>query len=254
MSNQYGQFEPPLRERGSHTTGLAAPKSRCMHGYKGYLNVDGYAGYNAIENVTLVGCWAHARREFDEALKSLPAGKRSSKVAAREGLDFCNQLFAIERDLLDKTREERYQARLECSQPVLDAFSAWLNEQRDKALPKSAFGKAITYCLNQWHKLTTFMQDGRLEISNNRSERSIKPVVIGRKAWLFCNTPLGAKASATIYRIVESAKENGLNPFEYLKHLFETPPNVDVSDPKIIDQLLPHSGSFASKLSDQIGL
>ncbi len=187
------------------------------------------------------------RRAFEEALKVLPKDKRKAKVAAREGLSFCNQLFAIERDLADATPEERYKTRLVRSQPVLDAFLAWLNKQKEQALPKTAFGKAITYCLNQWGKLTAFIQDGRLELSNNRGERSIKPVVIGRKNWLFANTPLGARASAIIYSIVESAKENGLNPFMYLKHLFEQLPNVNVDAPAIIASLLPYSPTLPAE-------
>ena len=126
-------------------------------GFKGYLHVDGYSGYHGIPDVTLVGCWAHARRKFDEALKALPVDKRSADVAAREGLEFCNRLFAIERDLEDATADERYQARLERSRPVLDALSVWLHDQSGRALPKSAFGQAVTYCLNQWDKLEAFM-------------------------------------------------------------------------------------------------
>ena len=238
-----GQYGPPIVLYDYQETRAGKHPKNFLSGFRGYLHVDGYPGYHALalEGVTLVGCWAHARREFDEALKALPKDKRSAKVAARDGLDFCNQLFAIERDLAKASPEERHEARQKRSQPVLDAFLAWLHVQRDQALPKSAFGKAITYCLNQWHKLTAFMQDGRLEISNNRSERSIKPVVIGRKAWLFSNTPLGATASAIIYSVVESAKENGLNPFEYLKYLFQQLPNVDVNDSAVIDALLPHS-------------
>ncbi len=96
---------------------------------------------------------------------------------------------------------------------MLDAFLAGLLTQHDQGLPKSALGQAITYCLNQWSKLESFLKDGRLEIDNNWSKRSIKPFVIGRKNWLFANTPRGAKESAMIYSIVETAKENGLNPF-----------------------------------------
>jgi transposase len=190
-----------------------------LSGFKGYAHVDGYAGYNGIPGVSLVGCWSHARRAFDEALKALPENI-STPVAAKEGLKFCNQLFAIERDLKDSSPEERYKARLERSQPVLDAFSAWLRELTPKALPKSALGKAIKYCRNQWDKLEGFLQDGRLEIDNNRAERSIKPFVIGRKNWLFSNTPRGAQSSAITYSIVETAKENGLNPYQYLTYLF----------------------------------
>lgn len=151
-----------------------------LTGFKGYLHVDGYAGYNDIPNATLVGCWAHARRKFDEALKALPPSHRNTPVAAREGLEYCNQLFRIERGLKDATPEKRYDERLTQSRPVLDGFWAWLHMQKDKVLPKSALGVAVTYCINQWSKLETFLQDGHLEIDNNRGERSIKPFVIGR--------------------------------------------------------------------------
>jgi transposase len=185
---------------------------------------------------------AHARRKFDEALKALPDPKRSTSVAAGEGLDFCNRLFAIERDLKDATPEERTLIRLARSRPILDAFSAWLRTQRSRVLPKSALGVAITYCLNQWGKLEAFMKDGRLEVDNNRSERSIKPFVIGRKNWMFSNTPRVAKASAMIYSMIETAKENGLNPFVYLTYLFEKLPNLeDLKDPMALDKLLPWS-------------
>jgi transposase len=212
-----------------------------LTGFKGYLQVDGYAGYNKVPDVILVGCWAHSRRKFDEALKALPSSKRLTSVTATEGLHFCNQLFAIERDLKDLTPEERYEKRLERSKPVLDAFLSWLKIQEPKVLPKSALGKAITYCLNQWDKLVVFLEDGRLELDNNRSERSIKPFVIGRKNWLFANTPRGARASAIIYSIVETAKENGLNPYYYLNYLFEKLPNMDTTSESALDKLLPWS-------------
>ena len=205
------------------TRGGQHPK-KFLTGFKGYLQVDGYAGYNGLPEVILVGCWAHARRKFDEALKALPDSKRSAAVTAKEGLEFCNRLFAIERELKEATPEKRYEIRLVLSQPVLDAFLVWLNKLYPEVLPKSAFGQAIKYCLNQWNKLEVFMQDGRLELDNNRSERSIKPFVIGRKNWMFANTPRGARASAIIYSIVETAKENGLNPFNYLSYLFEKLP------------------------------
>jgi hypothetical protein len=122
---------------------------------------------------------------------------------------------------------------------VLDAFSAWLDTQSNQVLPKGLLGEAITYCKNQWDKLIRFLDDGRLEIDNNIAERSIKPFVIGRKNWLFANTPRGARASAVCYSIIGTAKENGLNPFTYLSYLFETLPNVDINDPAVVDSLLP---------------
>jgi len=125
------------------------------------------------------------------------------------------------------------------SRPALDAFRDWLKSQTPRVLPKSALGQAIQYCRNQWDKLEGFMKDGRLEIDNNRSERSIKPFVIGRKNWLFANTAKGA--GATIYSIVEKAKENVLNLFEYLKFLFEKMPNMDLDDKQAFDEILPWS-------------
>jgi hypothetical protein len=198
-----------------------------------------------VQNVTLVGCWSHARRKYDEALKGLPAGQAQTETAAQQGLTFCNQLFAIERELKDVSPEERFSARMERSKSILDAYSAWLRQQRSRTLPKSLLGQAITYSLNQWDKLIAFLQDGRLEIDNNRSERSIKPFVIGRKNWLFANTPRGAKSSAVIYSVIETAKENGLNPFKYLTYLFEQLPQLsDPKDPVELEKLLPWSPSL----------
>lgn len=203
--------------------------------------MDGYPGYNGLPNVTLIGCWSHARRNFREALTALPETATTTHTKAQEGLTFCNKLFDIERELKDASPEERYEKRLERSQPVLDAFSAWLREQTPRVLPKSALGKAIKYCRNQWEQLEAFLVDGRLEIDNNRAERSIKPFVMGRKAWLFSNTMKGAKASAITYSIVETAKENGLNPFHYLCYLFEELPNMDTTDKVKLNQLQPWS-------------
>ncbi|QSQ09789.1 hypothetical protein H0A61_02170 [Koleobacter methoxysyntrophicus] len=239
-----GRDGPSIILYDYQTTRASKHPERFLSGFKGYLHVDGYAGYNRLPNITLVGCWAHARRKFDEALKALPADKRNTHVAAKEGLNFCNQLFAIERDLKDLTPKQRYEARLERSRPVLDAFLAWLKYQRPRVLPKSAFGQAIQYCLNQWDKLKAFMVDGRLELDNNRSERSIKPFVIGRKNWLFSNAPRGATSSATIYSIVETAKENGLNPLMYLMYLFEKLPNMDIKDKDALDELMPWSATL----------
>lgn len=212
-----------------------------LSGFTGYLQVDGYSGYHKVADVTLIGCWAHARRKFSDTLKALPESAKFAKVTATEGLNFCNQLFAIERKLKDLSGEQRYKFRLEHSKPVLEAFSVWLHHQVPKVLPKSALGQAISYCRKQWDKLEGFLKDGRLELDNNRAERSIKPFVIGRRNWLFANTPKGAKASAIIYSVVETAKENGLQPFQYLKYLFEKLPNIDTSDLELLDQLLPWS-------------
>ncbi|WP_407937698.1 IS66 family transposase, partial [Neomoorella mulderi] len=148
-----GRDGPPIILYDYQTTRAGKHPRRFLSGFKGYLHVDGYAGYNELPDVTLVGCWAHARRKFDEALKALPEDKRNAPVAAREGLEFCNRLFAIERELKEATPEERYQIRQVRSRPVLDAFLAWLKNQKARVLPKSSFGQAIYYCLGQWDKL-----------------------------------------------------------------------------------------------------
>lgn len=215
-----------------------------LTGFKGYLQTDGYNGYGQLNNVTLIGCWSHARRKFAEALKVLPAEQKNKPVAASEGLNYCNQLFTIERQLKDVSDKERYEKRLELSKPLLNEFYAWLKKKRQQTLPKSAFGQAITYCLNQWENLNNFLLDGRLEIDNNRAERSIKSFVIGRKNFLFSNTPRGAKSSAIIYSIIETAKENNLKPFNYLTYLFEQLPNVDIGDAAVIDSFLPWSDTL----------
>jgi transposase len=144
--------------------------------------------------------------------------------------------------LKEATPEDRYTQRQERSRPVLEGYLAWLRQQRSRTLPKSLLGQAITYNLNQWDKLSEFLSDGRLEIDNNRSERAIKPFVIGRKNWLFANTPRGARASSTIYSVIETAKENGLNPLQYLTYLFEQLPQLsNQQDPEALDRLLPWS-------------
>src|SRR5690625_87684 len=134
---------------------------RFLQDYQGYLHVDGYAGYNGIPDVTLVGCWADARRMFTDALRALPESAMTSNVKSKEGLAFCNQLFDIERSLKDSNPRERHQECLVRSQPVLEAFWAWLKEQTLRVIPKSSLGKAIKYCRNQWERLVVFLEDGR---------------------------------------------------------------------------------------------
>ena len=236
-----GKEEPPIVLYDYQTTRASKHADKFLQGFKGYLQTDGYSGYGKLNGVTIVGCWAHARRKFTEALKALPPEQKDKPVAAKAGLEYCNRLFAVERQLKEATTEERYQKRLELSKPILEEFHIWLKKQRQQTLPKSAFGQAINYCLNQWEELNHYLLDGRLEIDNNRAERSIKPFVIGRKNFLFSNTPRGAKSSAIIYSIVETAKENNLKPYNYLMHLFEKMPNLDLADPGIVDSLLPWS-------------
>jgi hypothetical protein len=207
------------------TRSSSHPK-RFLENFKGYLHSDGYSAYHSLPpRITVCGCWAHARRAFTEALKSAPPDERSG-TPSQKGLDFCNKLFALEQEY-DKEcliPEERFQARLERGKPVSDSLFAWAATV--SALPKSSLGKALHYLFEQRPYLENVYRDGILELSNNRAERSIKPFVIGRKNWMFCASPKGAKASSIIYSIIETAKMNRLKPFEYLKYIFETMPNI----------------------------
>jgi hypothetical protein len=197
---------------------------RFLAGFRGYLHTDGYAGYHDLENVTAVGCWTHMRRKFADVLKTLDDDIRKDSPA-QTGLDYCNRLFALENKFEKITAEERHRRREEISRPIAEAFFAWAKEEFDRCrLPESAFGKALIYACNQRPWLMNVFRDGRLELSNNRAENAIRPFTLGRKNWLFSNTPAGAGASAAVYSIIETAKANGLKPFEYIKFLLESLP------------------------------
>jgi len=212
-----------------------------LEGWSGYLHTDGYEAYHKLQNVTVIGCFAHVRRRFAEILKTVPKHAWPESEAYR-GLQFCDRLFALEREFAKLPPEEnfraRYEARLKQSKPLMDAFFDWA--KNSPALPKFAVGEAITYALNQRLYLEHVLLDGRLELSNNRAERSVKPFVIGRRNWMFADTVNGANASAVLYSIVETAKENGLHPFDYLQFVFQSAPGLDFhSDPAALDRLLP---------------
>lgn len=215
----------------------AAYPKEFLEGFKGYLHTDGYAGYHSLpEEITVVGCWAHARRKFDEAIKSQPKGKGKGGSAS-QGLAYCELLFKQENDWADLEPEQRYEERLRQAKPVLDAFVSWANSRT--AAPQSALGKAFHYLKEQWSYLTNYLKDGRLELSNNRAERSMKPFVIDRKNFLFANTPKGATGSAVIFSMIQTAIENGLDPYRYLTWLMKAANNADLTDPDMIQKLLP---------------
>lgn len=218
-----------------------------LTGFEGYLHTDGYLGYhNLPEKITVVGCWAHARRKFDEALKSLPKGKAKGSSAA-QGLAYCTLLFEIEQGLAELPPTERFEQRRKQAKPVLDAMLAWANTRT--VAPKSALGKAFTYLKEQWPYLLNYLKDGRLEISNNRAERSIKPFVIDRKNFLFANTPSGAKGSAVIFTLIQTAIENKVDPFRYLTWLMDSAANMDLNQPENILQLLPWNAPETCKVN-----
>jgi transposase len=202
--------------------------SNFLTGFRGKLHTDGYEAYHCKlpPEIFVAGCWAHMRRYFTDTLKTVPADIRA-KIPAQTGLNYCDRLFALEASYKKQGLcfEERHRARTENSVPVAEAFFAWAKKEYNQhPLPKSAYGAALTYAVNQKSWLMNVFSDGRLELSNNRAERKIRPFAVGRKNWLFCITPNGADASAAVYSIVETAKVNGLKPFEYLKFLLERLP------------------------------
>ena len=191
--------------------------------FSGFLHADGYDGYHKLpDRIVVVGCWAHLRRKFDEALQTLPKEKRKSSDAAK-GIAYCDRLFHFEKQFALLSPQERRKKREQRSKPLTEAFFAWADSLR--ALPKSLLGKAVYYSQSQRKYLKAYLLDGRLEISNNRAENSIRPFVMGRKNWLFSNTPNGARTSAVYYSLIVSARENGLVPFEYLTNVFTQAPN-----------------------------
>ena len=208
--------------------------------FKGFLHTDGYKVYhNLPPDITVVGCWAHARRYWEKLLKSIHKDKRSGSDAER-GMAYINKLFDLERKFKNLSPQERYEKRLEESKPIAEAFFVWVDNLG--ALPKTALGEAAHYTLSQRKYLENVYLDGRTELSNNRAERSVKSFVIGRKNWLFSCTPNGAIASSIFYSIIETAKENGLNPYQYIKFLLEALPNRNESCD--LESLLPWSRSL----------
>lgn len=198
--------------------------SRFLGEFRGYLQADAYSGYDALyasEAVLEVGCWAHARRYFHEA--AIGAGDTRGHVA----LAFIHQLFAVEReatesDLSFEQRKDRRQTR---SRVILDAFRLWLEELEPQVLPKSALAKAIGYARRQWKALERYLDDGELVPDNSASERALRTVAIGRKNWLFAGSDEGGSRAATLYSLIASAKRHQIEPYKYLRALFERLPS-----------------------------
>jgi len=221
---------------------------RLLRGFEGFLQTDGYEGYTALGHepgVVHVGCWAHARRKFDEALRGQGRSKKkgSKKTAkhskARQALSQIQSLYAIERGLKEATALERYATRQERSREVIDKLRAWLDASRDSVPPQSLTGKAMGYLDRQWPKLIRVLDDGRIPLDTNLVENAIRPFVVGRKNWLFADTMAGARASANLYGLIETAKANHIEPGRYLAHLFEVLPAATLPDE--IDALLPQN-------------
>lgn len=192
-----------------------------LSGFKGYLQTDGYNGYNWLNDnpdVMHLGCMAHARRPFAELVKLAKTTGKSHKAVA-----FFQKLYAIEKIARDGkySTVQRHALRLEKSKPILDEMKIWLEQSLKHAVPQSKLANALHYMHDRWQQLTNFLLDGALEIDNNGAENQIRPFAIGRKNWLFSGSPRGAYASALFYSLIATAVANDWNPFEYLRYLFE---------------------------------
>ena len=217
--------------------GAGVPK-RLLADFSGYLQTDGYDGYNAVvtaNGLIHVGCMAHARRKFSEAVKA--QGKNKKKGKAHQGLVLIQKLYRVEKQARRLAPEERYARRQQQARPVLDELRSWLDDSLPLVPPTSATGKALHYLHREWGKLIRYLDDGRIEIDNNGAENAIRPFVVGRKNWLFSASVKGVKASANLYSLIETAKANGLEPYAYLRYLFTALPKAETVE--VIETLLP---------------
>lgn len=211
-----------------------------------YLMADGYQGYNKVKETKRCCCWAHIRRYL---LEAIPKGhEKDYSNPAVQGVLYCNKLFEYERTYKEKelSFKQIHNRRLKDQKPVIEGFLAWIKQVNPGS--NSKLKKAITYIRNREDFLMTYLEDGRCSLSNNLSENSIRPVTVGRKNWLFSDTPDGASANALYLTIVEMAKAYDLNLYEYLKYLLEHRPNKDMSDDELA-KLAPWSEEVLEKCS-----
>ena len=220
-----------------------------LRGFKGYLMCDGYSGYNKVSDAKRTACWAHIRRYLTDAI---PKGKALDYTQPSvQGVMYINQLFHLE-DII-KAKHTSFdaikKARLEKEKPVVEGFLSWLDQQAP--VRGSRMDKAVTYIQNRRSYLTTYLEDGRCSFSNNLSENAIRPFTVGRKNWLFCDTPNGAQASALVYSMVEIAKANGVNVYHYLTYLLEKMPSNRMSDEEL-ELLAPWNENVKTEIQHRV--
>ena len=203
-----------------------------LDGYQGWLQVDGYGVYDKIgkiDGINVVGCHAHVRRKFNEAVKN-------DKARAEYGLSIYQKIYAIERHCKTMSTAERKKYRDQHTAPLFIKFKTWLDQQAIVVIPSSPIGKAISYAINQWHKIIRVLEDGRIELDNNLIENKIRPLALGRKNYLFAGSHPAAQRIAIMYTFFATCKANYVNPYEWLKHVLEV-----ISDYKVneLENLFP---------------
>lgn len=204
-----------------------------LEGYSGVVQTDGYAGYGFLDHIAGVrhaGCLAHARRKFTDAQKA--RGKKSKPGSVDVALAYIRKIYAVESEAkkMQLSGDQLLCLRQEKAKAIFDDFFKWLSKKSLQVVPKSLLGKAINYTLNQWNHLLVYLDHPDVTPDNNMAENAIRPFVIGRKNWLFAGTPDGAKASADIYSLIETAKANNLEPYKYLRYLLEKIPFVECEE------------------------
>ncbi len=207
--------------------------------YQGYLQTDDYAGYHKYgqrEGVEHLGCFAHARRKFIDAQKVTPS-KKGKVSKADMAVSMIKVLYRIESDIKDLSADEKYRIRQKKSVPQLEKIRSWLDSALKQALPKGKTGEALSYLDKNWTKLSGYAGNGILNIDNNPVENAIRPFAIGRKNWMFSDSQSGAKSSAMLYSVIETAKANGLEPYHYLRTLFTRLPRCETLED--FEKLLP---------------
>jgi len=223
------------------TNRSATVASALFKDFSGYLQTDGYAGYNSVvqtEGMTQLACWAHARRKFADIIKS-GVSDTQSKMYAQEAITLIQKLYKIEKEIKEDPPDRKYIIRKEKSEPIIDTIRAWLDTNFFAAQKQDgAIAKAFVYLNKQFAKLCVYLKDGRLNIDNNGAENHIRPMVLGRKNWLFTTSVKGAEAIATWYTVIETAKANGLEPYHYLKYLLTELPYYQ-RDARDMEALLP---------------
>jgi len=236
---QTGRYETPIVVYDYQPSRSGSIPKKFLSEFKGYLHVDGYSGYNHIDNVTLIGCLSHVRRYFNDAYKLIENTEDAKSSNTAKGLYYCNKLFDLDRKSRTLDIEERFRFKQEKIKPVFDDFLIWLNNASINALPQSKYGKAITYAINQLPNVMHYLEKGELDIENNRAERSIKPFVLGRKNWLFNHSVSGADASARLYSIVQTCIINKINPYQYLNDTLTKLANMTINQDTEVKSLLP---------------
>jgi transposase len=222
-----GDPERPILIYQYHPSRAGDVANAFLRDFEGTVQTDGYSGYyflDHIKEIRHIGCWAHARRKFTDVTKA--QGKNRKAGAADMALLYIKKLYSLERKAKNGecSPEQIYRMRQEEARPILDDFEKWLKKKKSQTPPKGLLGKAVAYTLNQWHRLVGYIEDGNLSIDNNMAENSIRPFVVGRKNWLFSGTPEGAEASALLYSLIETAKANKLEPYAYLRYIFDKLP------------------------------